>query len=287
MALLGSVVRAEPAIFAHRGARGWGPDNSLLAFQMARKAGATGIELDVRMTKDGHVVVFHDAKAVLPSGKAVKISKLTLAQMRTLDLGMGQRVPTLEEAIRAIGPTMRLVVEIKGESPRPTGIERKVVDIVLRQGAIDRVLISSFNPLALERVKRLEPRIDIGVWIVGDRTTRLALWAFKPAVVHPPSSKVNHASLARWRKQGLRVLPSVVNDPDTMRRLATLGVDAILTDRPDVAVETLGQQRRHPPRTHLPRISAPIRRALRRPASTRTVHEHRAGPRVRNRPPRR
>ena len=227
--------RAEPGprVYGHRGASAVAPANSLEAFREARRAGADGVELDVRLTRDRQVVVFHDRKVTLPSGRRVAIARLTLAELRQVDLGGGQRIPTLEEALDAIGPRMRVNIEIKAESPRTRGLEREVVSIVRRRGAGSQVLFSSFNPLSIRRVARLAPAIERAILVRPGVIGHLAPRMVRAHAIHPDQRMVTAERLAAWRGRGFgEVNTWTVNGPRAVRRMARLGVDGIITDDP-------------------------------------------------------
>lgn len=230
-----------PSVVAHRGASIDAPGNSLAAFRKARAAGADGVELDVRLTKDGHVVVFHDAKAVLPDGRKVKVSKLSLAELRTIDLGGGQRVPTLSQVMRAVGPRMKVNIELKAESIRNQGLEGKVAEIIKRRGAANKVYISSFNPWSLRRIKRIAPELKTGSLVAGKYSWRLATRLAKPEAIHPSVKLLDKKRVDAWHKRGLKVRSWTINDAPTMRKAARLGIDAIITDDPALARRTLGK----------------------------------------------
>ncbi|HUS64199.1 MAG TPA: glycerophosphodiester phosphodiesterase family protein, partial [Kofleriaceae bacterium] len=191
LSLAGAARAGEPLIYAHRGASGDAPGNSLAAFRLAREQGADGVELDVRRTRDGHIVVFHDREVTLASGRRAKIAKLTLAELRTVDLGGGERIPTLDQVFDVLGPTMRVNIEIKAESPRTRGLEKETVRIVRARGAADRVIFSSFNPISIRRVHRLAPEIPNGILVVPGVVGTLARRIARADAIHPDQRMVS------------------------------------------------------------------------------------------------
>src|SRR5512135_1831254 len=122
--------RSQPLVIAHRGSSASAPENTLAAFQLAVEQEADAIELDVDLTRDGHVVVMHDATIDRTTDGHGRVTELTLAEIRGVDAGAwkaaafdGERVPLLEEVFEAMGQRVLINVEIKGMSPRYTGIE--------------------------------------------------------------------------------------------------------------------------------------------------------------------
>ena len=235
----GAAWARRPLVFAHRGARVDAPENSRLAFRLARRIGADGVELDVHRARSGEIVVHHDPLVRLPSGAEARIRDLTLAQLRRIDLGGGQRIPTLEEALAELGPRMVMNIELKVEGLRSRGLEREVGRIVAEAGVGDRILVSSFNPLALLRMRFHAPRLRRG-WLFAGQTPSflrgpLTARLLGASSVHPDDELVDAASVARWHRAGLRVIPYTVNLPERMRELARLGVDGLFTDDPRLA----------------------------------------------------
>jgi glycerophosphoryl diester phosphodiesterase len=238
----------RPRVFAHRGARVEAPENSRRAFRLARKLGADAIELDVHRARSGEIVVHHDPVVRLPSGAEARIRDLDLAELRRIDLGGGERIPTLEEALGELGPRMAMNIELKGLGLRSRGLEREVARIVDEAGVGKRILVSSFNPLALLKMRYHAPALA-RAWLFSDLTPRFLRGPFTARLLgatsmHPADALVDAASVARWQAAGLRVRPYTVNDPERMRALARLGVDGLFTDDPRLALRVLREGRK-------------------------------------------
>jgi glycerophosphoryl diester phosphodiesterase len=157
---------AQPLIFAHRGFGVLGPDNSLYAAERAFAAGMDGVDVDGQLTADSEIVIFHDLSVDRLTAGTGKVRDLTRAQMLALDLGpkydgtlTGAYVHTFEDFVVAAKGRGILMVELKVPGLRATGIEARAVDIIRRHDAYDYVVLSSFNPFVLRRVKRLDPRV--------------------------------------------------------------------------------------------------------------------------------
>src|SRR5688572_7381655 len=164
----GSLV-ARPAralIFAHRGFGDHAPDNSLYAVQRALDAGMDGVDVDGQLTRDGEVVVFHDLSVDRLTSATGRVRNKTLKEMLALDLGpkydppiRGAFVRTFEDFVREAKGRGILMVELKVPGAASTGMEERAVAIIRKHAAHDNVVLSSFNPLVLYRVKRLDPAV--------------------------------------------------------------------------------------------------------------------------------
>ncbi len=155
----------RPLNFAHRGASHEAPANTLAAFLLAVDLGADGIEFDVHLSKDGHAVVIHDFDVSATTDGQGLVRAKTLAELKELDAGSwfdpvfaGQRIPTLQEVIDAVGHRLLLNIELKTSGWGDGGLAAKVTHIVEQNGLVDRVILSSFNPLTVWRAKRRNPQ---------------------------------------------------------------------------------------------------------------------------------
>lgn len=231
-------------LLGHRGAAAEAPANTALAFRRAMEAGADGVELDVHLSRDGQVVVVHDDAVPLGPGITAMVRALTLEQLREVDAGNGERIPTLDEALEAVGPEAVVNIELKGVSATTEGLERAVVRTVYAHRRSRRVIISSFNPLRLWRVGRLDPDLPLAMLHGPDVPLFVRdLWFLplvQPDALHPHHSQVDAAYMARARRWGVRVNAWTVNDPAEVRRLLDLGVDGIITDDPRQMVAVRG-----------------------------------------------
>jgi glycerophosphoryl diester phosphodiesterase len=157
---------ARPLIFAHRGFGDRAPDNSLYAVRRALEAGMDGVDVDGQLTRDGELVIFHDLSIDRLTTGTGRVRDKTLKEMLALDLGLrfkpgfrGAPVRTFEDFVRAMKGRGILMVELKVPGLKPSGIERRAVEIIRKYDAYDDVVLSSFNPLVLYRIKRLDRRV--------------------------------------------------------------------------------------------------------------------------------
>ena len=238
--------------FAHRGASAAAPANTLAAFRLAAEMGADGVELDVQLARDGEVVVIHDFAVDSTTNGRGAVREMTLAQLKELDAGSwfdpafaGERIPTLQEVFDAIGHRLLVNVEIKSLPLRGRGLEAEVVRLIEDNNLVHRVIVSSFNPLSLRKVKGFNPNVTTAL-LYGPRQSLLLRHAWLGSVTphefrHPHYSMVNERFLGWARQKGYRVNTWTVDEVDEMRRLIALGVDGIITDCPDLLAEVLSE----------------------------------------------
>ncbi len=236
----------QPLIFAHRGARDVAPENTLAAFQAALEADADGVELDVTCCATGEIVIMHDDTVDRTTDGASRVADLSFSALRALDAGAwfgpafaGQRVPTLEEALTLCAGRLRVNIEIKRHArraPGGEGIEARIAEMVRARGLQEQVIISSFDPLILARMRRAAPELPLGL-LYDDKSPppvvrHASLALLKLDALHPRYNIVDEAFMRRARRRGWRVNVWTVNEPDAMRAMIALGVDAIITDHP-------------------------------------------------------
>ena len=160
---------AKPArtlVFAHRGFGDLAPDNSLYAVEKAMAAGMDGVDMDGQFTRDSQLVIFHDLSVDRLTADTGRVTGKTLSEMLALDLGpkfdtavVGAYVHTFEDFVVATQGKGILMVELKVPSAKRSGIEERAVEIIRKHGAEKSVVLSSFNPLVLWRIKRIDPGI--------------------------------------------------------------------------------------------------------------------------------
>jgi glycerophosphoryl diester phosphodiesterase len=224
-----------PLVIAHRGASGDRPENTRSAYALAVTQGADMIEIDLHRTRDGAIVVAHDSDLAGLGGRG-EIADATLAEVRALDAGGGERVPTLDEALDEFGPQVPFNLELKrgvaGEYP---GLERTVLEAVERRGLLARTLFSSFEDTVLERLRRCTAAARIGV-LVSRRASggwQERVRAVGAEAVHFAASLVDADVVATAHAADLGVLAFTVDAEKQMRRLLELGVDGLFTNHPD------------------------------------------------------
>ncbi|QAY68606.1 glycerophosphodiester phosphodiesterase [Paenibacillus protaetiae] len=231
-----------PVNFAHRGASGYCPENTMAAFTKALELGATGIETDVQMTADGRLVLIHDESVRRTTGFDALVKDLTFEELRKLDAGVwfseefaGETIPSLEELL-ALAKSANIIVNIElknGLIPYPD-LERKVIETVRAYGLSDQVVLSSFNHYSLAVCKQLAPDIDTGILYMEGLYRP---WDYAATLGANALHPIKYAVLKEWVLEaaaaGIACNPFTVNAPDEMKRMLEAGVSGIITDYPD------------------------------------------------------
>lgn len=245
---LGHGAHGRPLIWGHRGAEHQLPESGIIentvpSFERARDRGADGVELDVRLCASGEVIVFHDEGLARLAGRDERIDALDLAAVRQARLAGGARIPTLEDVFAAVD--LLVNVEIKAAPARQAGrIARAVIEVILRSGARDRVLVSTFDPVILAAVRVQAPHIPAAYLFHAEQGMPLRnAWpgrALRPYALHPEAKLVTPARVRTWRRRGFAINAWTANEPAEIQRLAELGVDGIVTDHPAAARAAIG-----------------------------------------------
>lgn len=159
-------------IWAHRGCSQMYPENTLLAFEKAAQIiGLTGIELDIQLTKDGHLAVCHDERVDRTTDGTGMLCDYTLSELKRLKIaaekGQTERIPTMEEVLDLLEPRLReglqINIELKNSVVPYEGMEEKIISLIQERGLQENIVYSSFSALSLEKVRRLEPEARIGI----------------------------------------------------------------------------------------------------------------------------
>ncbi len=232
----------RPLIVAHRGASAMAPENTLAAFRLAADLGADAVELDVQRTADGHLIVIHDATIDRTTDGRGAVAALPFAALRAVDAGSwfsprfaGERLPTLQEAITAIGDDTRLLIEIK-QGPRfDETIEMAVAAVIRDAGATARCEISSFDHFSMRRMKTQFPEVACGILYEARLIDPYEAARVAGAdALHPYWALISPEFIAEAHGRGYAVVTWTVDEEDPMARLAAAGVDAIVTNVPDI-----------------------------------------------------
>lgn len=231
-------------VVAHRGSSAERPENTLAAFERAIEVGADAVEFDVRLTADGVVVVVHDADVARTTDGLGVVRDLTLAEVKRLRIAGEHQVPTLEETLHLLSGRIAVDIEIKnlpGEPDFEPDRER-VVDATLSVlgsvGFVGPVLLSSFNPAAIEAVRSGAPDVPTGLlteWSVSAGAALEAARAGGHAWVLPFAGQVLEAKgafAAGVHDAGMRMGVWITDDPDEAMALMRLGADAVATNDP-------------------------------------------------------
>ena len=227
-------------IMAHRGSRINRPENTLAAFEEAVRVGADGIELDVHLSQDGQVVVLHDETLDRTTDGSGFVHEWTLADLQQLDAGSwfdpafsGQRIPSLAEVLdllESLGFQGRLNIELKRGKNR--GMEKKIHSLLEQKQRSFEVLFSSFSLRALWRLHRLLPGAEVAYLIKKSRFL-LLLGKYLPWISSLHLSQKSYLPKPFYSSKRIRIW--TVNQEKGMKKAFQLGVEAIITDKPEVA----------------------------------------------------
>ena len=253
---------ADIMVIAHRGAAGNAPENTLAAIEEALRQGAVAIEVDLHQSADGVVVAIHDDTVDRTTNGEGKVGDLTIAQLKALDAGgwfdskfAGERIPTLEEVLRAVPEETALILEVKGGNGTYPGIESRIIG-ALRQAGRLNVILKSFSIEVLAAFERLDPdygrlyvfsahipflNLIVDDWLrIGNAFDQNVSWLQKH------SSFITEGFVRRAQGRGIQVVAWNVHDPAKMREMIDLRVDAIETDYPGLLKSLLADTAKPP-----------------------------------------
>ena len=214
---------------AHRGASAYEPENTLRAFEEAIRLGADMIELDVRFSKDREPVVIHDDRLERTTDGFGFVGDKTLAELKTLDAGRGEKIPTLREVLDITKGRARLVIELKEE-----GTEEFALDLIRESGSADEVIVVSFSLAILRKVKELSRDIRTGViYFMSANPIRRAKESSADTIA-PYHYFVTKALVKEAHENNLIVIPWTVDSKSRAQKLIKMGVDGIVSNRPDL-----------------------------------------------------
>jgi glycerophosphoryl diester phosphodiesterase len=214
---------------AHRGASAYEPENTLRSFKRAIEMKADMIEFDVRLSRDRHLVIMHDERVDRTTNGDGPVKEKTLSELRRLDAGKEERVPTLEEVIDLARGKTGFVIELK-----EPGTEEGIISLVKEDGLVGDVFIVSFYQDLIKRVKCLEPRIRTGLILYSSPDPiGLAKGCIADAVA-PFHDFVTKDLVQRAHDSGLIIITWTVDNREEAEELRDMGVDGIVTNKPDL-----------------------------------------------------
>ncbi|MFE4664355.1 glycerophosphodiester phosphodiesterase [Streptomyces sp. NPDC056716] len=212
----------------HRGIMGVEPENTLRSFMAAEHAGLDVIELDVHLSKDGALVVLHDEHVDRTTDGTGPVAEKTLAELRALDAGRGERIPVFEEVLDAVRSPLQ--VEIKD-----TAAARALADVVRDRNLAERVEVSSFHDEAIAEIGRLVPGVRTA--LIGSRYGTDIVERAVRVGAHTICLNIRRLTLEvteAARGANLRIIGWVVNTQDQLRLVRALELDGATTDHPEI-----------------------------------------------------
>ena len=242
----------SPVIFAHRGASSHAPENTLAAFQLAIEHGAKAIELDVQLTKDHEVVVFHDFLLNRTTNGTGKIKDFSLSELRNFNAGISfspayqnEKIPALAEVLDSLPQDILINIELKNPQTPFDGLPARTACLVREFNAQDRVLISSFNSIALSKFNKELPSVPRGRLLHTKQMTNylLSLPALLAKIqsVHLSFKSLNPQIIASFKGAGKKVFTYTLNHTQDILTAMKMGIDGFFTDDPGFARRILSQ----------------------------------------------
>ncbi len=231
-------------IIGHRGGAAGFPENTLAAFKKAVELGADGVEFDVQLTKDGEVVVIHDELIDRTMTGSGLVKEHTLKELRQMSAGeffspdfKSEKIPTLAEVLEVVQDLEVINIELKNYLPYPK-LEEKVLKLVDQFEIREKVIISSFNHYSLQKIKKLQPEIRTGALLMA-KIINPADYAFKRAfnALHLHFLTADQEIIDKSHFMGMQVNVYTVNFPESVIELLEKGVDMIMTDDLEMAIE--------------------------------------------------
>ncbi len=216
----------------HRGAKGYMPENTLIAFEKAILLGCEGIELDVHLSADGKIIVIHDHTTDRVTGQSGVVEELTLSELKKMKVDGAHQIPLLSEVFDIVDHCCFINIELKtGKAAEP--VLRLIEKYVAKGWRFSQFLISSFDWPALQHIRALHPEIPLGVLTETDLALAAAFAkTIHAETIHPHFHLLNKENIKLLQKD-FRVFVWTVNEPEDILNMKSLGVEAIITDFPD------------------------------------------------------
>ncbi len=242
----------RPILLAHRGDLAHAPENTLPSFSQAIQKGADGVELDAKLTVDGHVIVIHDETVDRTTNGKGKVASFTLEDIRRLDAGTwfgakfaGTQVPLLEEVFETVGKNRLINIELTNYFSPRDGLVKKVCELIKRHNNAGQIIFSSFLPSNLKVAAQTLPEIPRGLLampgVLGWWARSFGFMFGDYLALHPHLSSVSREQIQRAHRIKRRVHVWTANEPEDVKRLSDWGVDGIFTDDPAAALNALGR----------------------------------------------
>ncbi|MDO9463432.1 MAG: glycerophosphodiester phosphodiesterase family protein, partial [Deltaproteobacteria bacterium] len=216
----------------HRGAKALEPENTLLSIRRAMEIGVDAVEIDVHLTKDKEVVVIHDSTVNRTTNGKGPVGSYTLEEIKKLDAGKGERIPTLEEVIGLVKGRVKLIIELKEE-----GIEDKIVGLINKHSLYVGVYVISFWHMAVKRVKEMDSRIKTGVLLVGCPVDVCIARSASADALVMNYAFVSKGLVDKAHQEDLKVFIWNIDDRDMLKPYVDMGVDGIGSNDPRILVE--------------------------------------------------
>jgi glycerophosphoryl diester phosphodiesterase len=244
---------SSPVIFAHRGASSHAPENTLAAFQLAIDQNATAIELDVQLTKDKEVIVFHDVFLDRTTDGKGKTKSLSLSEIKQLNAGFPaspayqkETIPTLAEVLSFLPQEIFINIELKNLDSSRDELPTRTLSVIHEYNAQSRVLLSSFNTIALQRSYKKSPDVPLGLLVrtslFADIHLNFPYILNKIQSIHLSYKALTPRLVASFKQAEKKVFTYTLNHTSDIVNAMNMGVDGFFTDDPGFARRILSQE---------------------------------------------
>ncbi len=237
----------QPEIIAHRGASADAPENTIAAFRKAVELGADYIEIDLRQSKDGELIVIHDGSVDRTTNGNGDVDELTFSELRKFDAGSwfdkklnSEKIPSLQEVISLLGDSVQIIIEFKESNDSHPGFEEKVISLIKKNNLEQQTILKSFDPNVLERLRKRAPEIPL-CYVYALRLPWLGLiidtgisfgstFDFDVEYLQPHRFFLSESFVKKAQSKGYKVIAWGVNSESAIREAIEFGVDGIETD---------------------------------------------------------
>lgn len=240
-----------PLLFGHRGCSKAAPENTLASFTKILENNIPGVELDVHLCKSGEIVVFHDLNLKRTTGVDALISDTNLDDLKKMDAGSwfdksfsDEKIPTLDEVFELLGTKVYYDIEIKHRNSQHGELEKKLVDKIKEWNMEKRVIISSFNPIAILGVRKANPELNTAVIYTKWKKLPWYLrrgegkYICKPNILKPTRHQITPFTMFLTKKiEGYTIITWTEDDIDKADKYINMGVDGIVTNIPEKMLE--------------------------------------------------
>lgn len=215
----------------HRGAKGYEPENTLVSFEKAIQMGADGIELDVHLSVDGHLIVIHDETVDRTTNSKGVVNQLTVQELKSFRINDTYEIPTLEEVLDLVNQRCFVNIELKNQDTAEKVVQLIEHYISDKKWKHSHFLVSSFDWNALQQVRFLNDTIRIGVLTETDLDLAISFARFmKAEALHPDFKLLTNEYTTKIQEKGILVFPWTVNEPDDIQKMKSFKVNGIISD---------------------------------------------------------
>jgi glycerophosphoryl diester phosphodiesterase len=218
---------------AHMGASAYAPENTLRSIRKALKMNVNAVEVDVQASKDGHLIVFHDLTLKRVTKMNILVKDLTFSELKRINVGDGERIPTLEEVFQCIlGKGVDLIIELK-----VPGITQKVYHIIKKHGYVENVIVDSFFHKEIYKIKSLCKMLKTGIDLscMPIDAVSLAQKAHADYILMEHENLLFHADFPEYlHRNGIGVIVWTIDEIDLLKKIVRMGVDGVMTNDPKI-----------------------------------------------------